>query len=193
MSTNELTKNALAASLKSLMHSMPINKITVQQICDKCNISRRTFYYHFQDTYELLGWIYEHEVIDDLEKYYSTDNWKNGVNLVLQYTLNNKEICLNTYNSLGREYLERFLYKIFYTALYEVIKKISSEMNVREEMKKECAQFYTLAVTGEFLLWLNHGLKDSPHVIADKIDTMLDGTLLAFLKKHDYNKTSQFS
>ena len=185
MSTNELTEIALSNSLKKLMHTVPINKITVQQICTNCNISRRTFYYHFQDTYELLRWIYEHEVIDDLEKYYTTDNWKNGVTTVLQYTLHNKDICLNTYNSLGREYLERFLYKIFYNALYEVIKEISSNMNVEDKVQKDCAEFYTLAITGEFLLWLNHGLKESPEHIAVKIDTMLDGTLFTFLKKHD--------
>ena len=31
------------------------------EICEQCEISRRTFYYHFQDKYDLLAWIVERE------------------------------------------------------------------------------------------------------------------------------------
>ena len=51
------TKRALAASLKKLMEKKPLSKITVSEIISDCNVNRKTFYYHFQDIYDLLKWI----------------------------------------------------------------------------------------------------------------------------------------
>ena len=48
------TKKALAAALKELMTKKPLSKITVSDIISVCGVNRKTFYYHFQDIYDLL-------------------------------------------------------------------------------------------------------------------------------------------
>ena len=52
-----ITKRALEASLKKLVKTKPLNKITVSDITDDCGINRMTFYYHFKDIYDLVEWI----------------------------------------------------------------------------------------------------------------------------------------
>ena len=63
MSTKQFTERALEHALKELMKVHPINKITVKMITDYCGVTRHTFYNHFSDIYELLGSLFEHEVI----------------------------------------------------------------------------------------------------------------------------------
>lgn len=58
MSQSTLTKRALAASLKALLREEGFEKITVDAICENAGVSRRSFYRHFADKYELLSWIY---------------------------------------------------------------------------------------------------------------------------------------
>ena len=53
-----LTKRMLAQSLIKLLYREPLSSITVQQITDDCGVNRQTFYYHFQDKFELLEWVY---------------------------------------------------------------------------------------------------------------------------------------
>lgn len=53
-----MTKNALAASMKKLMRQRPFEKISVSDICNDCGINRKSFYYHFQDKYDLVNWIF---------------------------------------------------------------------------------------------------------------------------------------
>ncbi len=185
MSASYVTEKALADSLKKLMNMKPVNKITVKMITDDCCLTRHTFYNHFKDIYDLLGWIFENEVIEDLEKYCNLFNWKKGVLMVLQYTLDNKTICLNTFRSLGREHLEIFLYKTFYNVLQGVIKDITQEMNVDEYIKEETADFFSYAISGQFLAWLNNGLKENPKDIADRIEKILDGTILRIMSKNN--------
>lgn len=182
MSASLLTKNALANSLKSLMKSTPINKITVNMVTDSCGVTRHTFYNHFHDVYDLLEWIFENEVIDELDECCNLSNWKDGIFIVLRYTLNNKVICVNTCKSLGREHLEVFLCKTFTKVLDGVITDITKEMNVDDKIKSEVAVFFSYAITGEFLQWINKGFKEKPEDIADRIEIMLNGTILRIMK-----------
>ena len=49
-----ITKKILNDSLLELMQTKPISKITIKEICDVSDMSRSTFYLHFQDQSALL-------------------------------------------------------------------------------------------------------------------------------------------
>ncbi len=66
MAESYLTKNALAAALKELMREAPFSKITITDICKRCQMNRKSFYYHFKDKYDLVNWIYDTEFIETL-------------------------------------------------------------------------------------------------------------------------------
>lgn len=53
------TKNLLADALYELLKSKSIDDIFVGEICAQCNVSRKTFYNHFQNKYELASYLYE--------------------------------------------------------------------------------------------------------------------------------------
>ncbi len=63
MSDSNITKHALAASLRTLMEEYPFEKITVAQICEQCGINRKSFYYHFKDKYDLVNWIFDTDLV----------------------------------------------------------------------------------------------------------------------------------
>ena len=48
------TKMAIMKVFGDLASSKPVDKITVKDITDRCGISRNTFYYHYQDIYQVL-------------------------------------------------------------------------------------------------------------------------------------------
>lgn len=55
------TKQILADSLEELAKTTPLSKITVQMICENCGLSRRTFYYHFDERQDLIDWVYAND------------------------------------------------------------------------------------------------------------------------------------
>lgn len=67
MADSNITKRALAVSLKGLMEDQPFEKINVAQICECCNMNRKSFYYHFKDKYDLVNWIFDTEFIELLK------------------------------------------------------------------------------------------------------------------------------
>ena len=54
---SQTTKWALAMSLQRVMAQKPLSKITIADITQDCGINRMTFYYHFQDIFDLIDWI----------------------------------------------------------------------------------------------------------------------------------------
>ena len=63
MADSVITKKAIAESLKKLMKEKPFEKISVAEICEECGLTRKSFYYHFKDKYDLVSWIFDHEFL----------------------------------------------------------------------------------------------------------------------------------
>jgi len=63
MADSNITKRALSMALKALMEEQPFSKINVGDICEKCDMNRKSFYYHFKDKYDLVNWTFDTEFI----------------------------------------------------------------------------------------------------------------------------------
>lgn len=58
MPRSNQTKRLLAQSLMDLMMTTPLEKISVNDIVDHAGVGRNTFYYHFEDKYDLVNWYF---------------------------------------------------------------------------------------------------------------------------------------
>lgn len=67
MALKNNTRMLLANALVELTRKMSFERITVQAICEACGAHRQTFYYYFQDKYELAAWIYYSSVSEALQ------------------------------------------------------------------------------------------------------------------------------
>ena len=76
MAASKSTKSILAQALKELMSAQPFAKISVGDICTHCGVSRKSFYYHFQDKYDLMNWIFYTEFIETLQQPGQEDGWQ---------------------------------------------------------------------------------------------------------------------
>lgn len=58
----QATKQKIALALRQLMQERPLRKITVQDLMERTQMTRQSFYYHFQDIQDVLAWIGEQQV-----------------------------------------------------------------------------------------------------------------------------------
>lgn len=68
MADSNITKRALSQAFKELLQTQNFDKISIGNICEKCGMNRKSFYYHFKDKYELVNWIYLTEFITVVRK-----------------------------------------------------------------------------------------------------------------------------
>lgn len=151
------TKKALAASLKKFMKQKPLSKITVSQLISDCNVNRKTFYYHFEDIYDLLKWTLEEEAIKVVKQYDLLVDYQEVITFVMDYVEENQHILNCAYDSLGREGMKRFLYADFIGILSTLIEGIEQQENIHAdaEFKQFLCEFYTEALSGILISWFH--------------------------------------
>ena len=59
------TRSAIREALTEMLTVKPVGKITVQELIDKANICRTTFYAHYEDLYDLLGEM-ENDILSEI-------------------------------------------------------------------------------------------------------------------------------
>lgn len=106
------TKKALEASLKKLLKEKPFDKITIADLTGDCGISRMTFYYHFQDIYELAEWVCIEDGKQALKDKKTYDTWQEGMIQVFEAVLENKPFIVNIYRSVDKAKKERKEYSV---------------------------------------------------------------------------------
>ncbi len=151
------TKKALAASLKKFMKQKPLSKITVSQLISDCNVNRKTFYYHFEDIYDLLKWTLEEEAIEVVKQYDLLVDYQEVITFVMDYVEENQHILNCAYDSLGREGMKWFLYADFIGILSTLIEGIEQQENIHAdaEFKQFLCEFYTEALSGILINWFH--------------------------------------
>lgn len=74
------TKRNIKATLTEILQEMPFEKISVAEICRRGDISRITFYAHYEDKYALVDEICADHVQETYEKYHALQEKNNPEN-----------------------------------------------------------------------------------------------------------------
>lgn len=101
MADSNITKRALANAFKELLKNKPFSKISISDICEKCEMNRKSFYYHFKDKYDLVNWIYYTEFITVARKREYILGWDLLEDLCM-YFYENREFYRKTFNVVGQ-------------------------------------------------------------------------------------------
>lgn len=51
-----------ADELERMMQGTPLSQIRVKDLCERCGVERRVFYYHFKDKYDLVAWVFDQDL-----------------------------------------------------------------------------------------------------------------------------------
>ncbi len=149
------TKKALAEALKVKMKSKPFSKITVSEIIAECGVNRKTFYYHFEDIYALLKWMFEEEAIEVVKQFDLLVDYEETIGFIFDYINNNRDILQCTYNSIGRDVLKRFFYSDFIGIMTLIVSSAEEKFDLYldGDLKRYYCDFLTEALAG---MLINH-------------------------------------
>jgi probable dihydroxyacetone kinase regulator len=124
MAGSHITKLALASAMQRLMTEQPFERISVSDICAACGMSRKSFYYHFRDKYDLVGWIFETEFVEPNRERSFSSSWE-FFDALCSYFYANRAFYVNAFAMRGQnsfaEYFSEFLRPLasgYFSALF---------------------------------------------------------------------------
>lgn len=181
---SQQTKQELSAALKKQMESRPLNRITIRELVEACGVNRKTFYYHFEDIYDLLRWTLEQEALSHFEQYDLILDNKSAVEFVMDYISENLSMLQNIVRSIGRSELARFFYKDTYQSVYMLVCEVEKlhGLSVEEGYKAFLSRFLAEATAGILLECIERDTLDSRQKLTEYITCTLSSTIPNALK-----------
>ena len=171
------TKKALADALKKTMAVKPIDRITVNDLVETCGVSRQTFYYHFDDVYDLLEWVFEEDANANLPSEVVYDNWKRDVTLWFQYLYDNASFALNVYNSNSRLYMLRYIRGRLRECIRSFAEIVAEDRSIDCQDFEFIVEFYSHIVVGLIAQWMDQGMQLPREITAEKVLKVLDNSI----------------
>lgn len=173
----QFTKKAIVSTFIELLNKMPLEKITVKDIVDRCEINRNTFYYYYKDIYALLDDIFRSETQKVIDANADYDSWQEGFLQATKFARDNRKAIYHVYNSLSREKLENYLYEITESVTMRFISGKTEGHPVTEEDKRFLSDFYKYALVGMMLDWISKGMKEDADIVIPKLVKLCDGSI----------------
>lgn len=186
------TKRTLADSLKKIMKQKTFSKITVSEIIADCGVNRKTFYYHFEDIYALLKWIFEEEAIEVIKNFDLLVDYEEAIRFVMQYVDDNNYIISCAYDSIGRDEMKRFFYADFIGIVTSVIDAAEAKFDAKidNDFKNYVAKFYTEALSGMLIDWVKDKDKHDREKVVSYLTTIIK-LALESIKLHTENNSKE--
>ena len=171
MANSNITKKALAQSLKELGATKILDKITVADITDHCGVNRQTFYYHFNDKYELLSWIYNQDLFIPLTQDLTFENWVEKLIGLFKYMKQQKAFFMNTIKSSNNFFAE-YSNKIFAELFVKAIAELDLYQHLDDKEQDIYARFFAYGLTGVIVDWALKGMKENEDDLAVLLQKM---------------------
>ena len=153
------TQKFIMSTFMQLLEGESLDKITVRDIVEECEINRNTFYYHYSDIYDLLDDVFRVET----EKFMSEDvdenttfgeEYERAACFVLKY----KKAILHIYDSKKRDVLQNYLETLAFSFISRFVKKEADGYGLSDEDIDYITGFYTHAIVGNTLGWIKRKL-----------------------------------
>lgn len=180
------TKKVLANSLKKIMKTKSFSKISVSEIILDSGFNRKTFYYHFEDIYDLLKWIFENEAIEIVKKFDLINDYEKAILFVMDYIEKNDYIINCAYDAIGRDEMKRFFVNDFYNIILSIIERVENELDIYldNEYKDFLCMFYTEALAGILIRWIKNRKNRNKQQVIDYFVTTLRVSLINIIKEY---------
>lgn len=148
------TRQAIMLCLLKLLEEKSIDKITVKDICERCEINRNTFYYYFSDIYEVLDALIEYETEQSLREEDVQASFYEELLQKYHLVLNYKKAIRHLYDSKNRELISDYFYTITEAFVMKHVQKEAEGMNVQEEDIRFIVDFYSNSLIGMMFRWI---------------------------------------
>lgn len=175
MSEASATKKLIADGFKTVMEKKSFDKITISDITDQCGLNRQTFYYHFQDKYELLNWILHTEVLAPFTENLTIDNWNERLLQILRIVKENSRFYSNAFRTSHGDEFRQYLFNAVTKIIIDVIDRMTEGHEVSMEDKQFIAEFMSYGVSGSVTKWVRTGMKQSPEATVEYLQDIVNG------------------
>ena len=168
------TRKLLSEALVSLIIEKGYEAVTVQDIIDRANVGRSTFYAHFENKEQLLfaGHVTFKQILEEGERSQENNLSEPDINLLalFEHIAENSQLAKAMIGKNSGEIVTRHLRDIMAIKISDYLRQ---QMQTEPKMRNLIAEAAAAAMISLITNWMEDGMVFSPTEIADKAQKLL--------------------
>ena len=155
---SKYTKTRIMDAFLYLLNEKSMDRLTVKDVIETAEVNRNTFYYHFEDIYDLLHQVLKRKLDDfsnDTEKY---DTFYEEYVRSAKFLMNNKKAMAHIYHSKDRELLQMYMERITFIFVERFVREAAESYDISEEGIDYLTEFYSYTIVGNTMHWIQEGM-----------------------------------
>lgn len=178
-------KHKIMDALVELLNTKRLDKITVKEISLKCNISRQTFYYHFNDIYDIARQIFAETSKHAMNNFSEDEEWSMGYMRMMKWCRINRTFVYNTFTSNFGHILMDNMKTAVFNDLLELLKNKGKNLKITDEQYKFISSFYSSALISITVDWIKNDMIEDPSKIINNLFLLVGEDFHHILTRYD--------
>lgn len=175
----QYTKELIKREFLALLEEKSFHSITIAMLAERCEISRNTFYYHYDDVYSLVKEIFADELVKVNGEFHATLSWEERLLSGASFLVKNKRAAQNLFQSIDKKETDAYLFELCESVIRRYVEAVCAEKGIyaQEADKRLVIDFYRAALVGLMDKWVQEGMQTSPEEAILRIGQLFDGNI----------------
>lgn len=179
------TKELIVQELIKLLNQRSLHNVTVTELAKCCNIERKTFYYHYENLFQVIKEIFAAELEKVIAEFNETLSWEESFISAAKFILDNKTCVKHLYESDYKLDLENYIFSLAGEVMRLYVGRIARSTAAQAADINLIAYFYQCALSSALIQWIAGDMQTDPKVITRRIGKLMDGNILLSLKRSE--------
>lgn len=189
---SKYTKTRIMNAFIYLLNEKSMDHLTVKDVIETAEVNRNTFYYHFEDIYDLLHQVLLKKLDDFSNATERYDTFYEEYVRSARFFLENKKAMSHIYHSKDRELLEMYMEKVTAIFVERFVREAAVSYEISEEGIAYLTEFYSYAIVGNTIHWIQEGMppyrERHLYLVSKSFEDSIDDMIASYIKHQNSNE-----
>lgn len=176
------TKKLIMTAFTEMLEELPFDKITVAALVKRAGVSPNTFYYHYEDIYDLLDAWFQ-QAVDAFAPDNPLLEWKSATKAMLRQCKDHPKIIYHIFDALSRDRLERYIFSLTDDVFYRLAQQTAQGRELPEDRVRSVASFCRYAYIGFVMQFFWNHMENDIDTSVDRLGALFDKFLTSTMQE----------
>lgn len=181
----QITKNAIETAFVKLLNERNFEKVMVKDIVEECGLTRNTFYYYYEDTYNIVADILERDIQRVIRELDDGVSLEEATTDIFEFLDENHRIAKHLFTSGKKDDMYGYVKSATEIVMRHWVDVQLKNGEVSESDKRRMANICKFVVQGTLEEWIERGMGYSLKEELQQMRDLFNRTVWEVVAKQD--------
>lgn len=186
---SKYTRERIMEVFLYLLNEKSLDRLTVKDIIETAEVNRNTFYYYFEDIYDLLHQVFIKKLEDFCNETEKNDTFYEEYVRSAEFLMKNKKGMFHIFHSKDRELLRMYMEKVTVIFVERFVRQAAASYDISEDGIQYLTGFYSYAIVGNTMNWIQEGMPPYRerylYLVSKSFEDSIDSFIQSYLKNQN--------